>query len=157
MRPTPSFLAPPRHSGTVALMIRALSLTLACLAAGGCAALPVARELARPEQTVVSPPGEDGTRYLAVEGGALASPAAVRNRWHIVARQVCGGEYMKLSDASLSRRASGLTQTRVHEGYIRCVLPGESEPGATPKAPTAADATPPAQPRARRANLARNR
>ncbi len=103
----------------------------------------MARELARPEQTVVSPPGEDGTRYLAVEGSPLASAGAVRNRWRTVARQVCDGDYMKLSEASLSRRAGGVTRTRVHEGYIRCLLEGESERGAAPEAPTIADATPP--------------
>lgn len=129
-------------------------LALACLLAGGCAAAwPVVRELSRPEQTVVSPPGADGTRYLAVEGGPLASARALRSRWNVVARQVCEGEYIKLAETSLARRSGGSTRGRVHEGYLRCLLPGESEPGA---GPTVADAT--ASPRrARRANLARSR
>lgn len=134
------------------------SLALACVLMGGCAAWPVLREIARPEQTVVSPPGADGTRYLAVEGGGLASPAAVRTRWNVVARQVCAGEFMKLSEASLSRRQGGLTKTRIHEGYIRCLLPDEAEPGSKPQAPTLADANAPAPARrGRRANLARAR
>jgi hypothetical protein len=141
-------------------MIRTLhvaALSLACLM-GGCAAWPVLREVARPEQVVVSPPGEDGTRYLAVEGGGLASPSAVRSRWNVVARQVCGGELMKLSEASLSRRQGGLTRTRIHEGYIRCLLPDEAEPGSKPEAPTLADANAPNRSRrARRASLARTR
>jgi hypothetical protein len=126
-------------------------------AAGGCsaAALPVLRELTRPDQTVVSPAGEDGTRYLAVEGGPLASPAGLRSRWGVAARQVCEGDFMKLSEYTASRRQSGITRSRIHEGYIRCLLPGEQEPGA---GPTMAEAEAPARSRrGRRANVARTR
>jgi hypothetical protein len=114
----------------------------------------VLREAVRPEQTVVSPPGVDGTRYLAVEGGPLASASALRSRWHVAARRVCGGEPITLSDASVSRRHGGVTRSRIHEGYIRCLLPDESEPGT---GPTVADASATPPRRARRANLARAR
>jgi len=126
------------------------------LLAGGCShAWPVFRELTRPDQTVVSPPGDDGTRYLAVEGGRLSSPAALRSRWGVAARQVCEGEYIKLAESTALRRQGGTTRSRIHEGYIRCLLPDEREPAGA--GPTVADAeartTPPR--RARRANLAR--
>ena len=126
--------------------------------AGGCtaAALPVLRELARPDQTVVSPAGEDGTRYLAVEGGPLASPAGLRSRWGVVARQVCEGDFMKLAEFTASRRQSGITRSRIHEGYIRCLLPDEREPGAGPTI-AEAEAAPSSARRDRRANLSRTR
>lgn len=109
---------------------------------GGCAAAgPLLAELSRPDQTVVSPPGEDGTRYLAVESGPLIAPAALRTRWKATARRVCGGDYLRLSDGSASRREAGVTRRRIHEGYVRCLLPDESEPGGAPSAPTVAEAT----------------
>lgn len=92
------------------------------------------------ESTMVSPPGEDGTRYLSVEGGPLASPRALHTRWKATARRVCGGEYQELSAASLTRRQGGVTRARIHEGYVRCLLPDEAEPGGA-GAPTMADAT----------------
>jgi hypothetical protein len=127
-------------------------------AAGGCAAatLPVLRELTRPDRTVVSPAGEDGTRYLAVEGGPLASPAGLRSRWGMAARQVCEGDFMKLAESTASRRQSGITRSRIHEGYIRCLLPDEQEPGPGPTV-AEAQATPASSRRDRRANLARTR
>lgn len=133
-------------------------LPLAGLALGGCAAWPwVLREVTKPEQTTVSPAGEDGTRYLAVEGGPLASPAALRSRWNAVARQVCGGEYTRISDASMARRHAGVTRGRIHEGFIQCLLE-TSEPGAGPTAEDATAKRPRRAPRRdRRANLARTR
>lgn len=138
----------------------ALGLVAAAPFASGCAAAwPVLRELSRPDRTIVSPPGEDGTQYLAVEGGPLASPAGLRSRFSVVARQVCEGEYLELMEpTTTSRRSGGVTRSRMHEGYIRCLLPGEREPGPGATAgPTVADAeTKPSPPRrARRANLAR--
>jgi hypothetical protein len=133
-----------------------LLVVLVGLPLGGCAsAWPIAaRALAPSEQTVVSPPGEDGTQYLAVEGGPLSSPAGLRSRWGAVARQVCRGDYLTLSEAGVARRQGGVTRRRVHEGYLRCLLPGEREPGA---GPTVADATQARPRRVRRANLARSR
>lgn len=96
--------------------------------------------IARPEQTMVSPAGEDGTRYLAVEGGPLSSPRTLRTRWNATARRVCQGDFQRLSDGGTTRRADGITRSRVHEGYIQCLLPGESEPGQ-PGGPTVEDAT----------------
>lgn len=133
----------------------AFGLLVAGTLASGCAAAwPVLRELSRPDRTIVSPPGEDGTQYLAVEGGPLASPAGLRSRFSVVARQVCDGEYVKLMESTASRRSDGVTRSRVHEGYIRCLLPDEREPGAGPTQ-AEAEAKPSAPRRARRANLAR--
>jgi hypothetical protein len=130
------------------------TVALAFLPLAGCAAWPWAlREVARPEQTVVSPAGEDGTRYLAVEGGPLASPAGLRSRWNAAARQVCGGEHTRLSEASGSRRQGGITRGRIYEGYIRCLL----EPSEQGAGPTVADATAKRPTRSRSANLARTR
>lgn len=125
--------------------LRALGwLGLVGLAASGCGAvMPVfANALTHPDRTVVSPAGVDGTRYLAVESGPLTSPGALRTRWKATARQVCEGDYMRLSDASLSRQQAGVTRTRIHEGYVRCLLPGEQGPSDAPSAPTMADAPP---------------
>ncbi len=104
-----------------------------------CAAIPVLQHLARPERTTVSPPGEDGTRYLAVEGGPLASARTLKARWRSTAHKVCGGEYQPLFEGSSERRQAGVVQARVHEGYVQCVLPDGSEPGQ-PGSPTVADA-----------------
>lgn len=129
-------------------------LVVGPLASGCAAAWPVLRELSRPDRTIVSPPGDDGTQYLAVEGGPLASPAGLRSRWAVVARQVCEGEYVKLMESTASRRSDGVTRSRVHEGYIRCLLPDEREPGAGPTQ-AEAEAKPSSPRRGRRANLAR--
>jgi hypothetical protein len=127
------------------------------LLCAGCtaAAWPVLRELTRPDQTVVSPPGEDGTRYLAVEGGRLSSPAALRSRWGVAARQVCEGEYIKLAESTALRRQGGTTRSRIHEGYIRCLMPEEHEPTRAGPTVVEAEARPTPPRRARRANLAR--
>lgn len=137
-------------------LLVALGLVAAAPFASGCAAAwPVLRELSRPDRTIVSPPGDDGTQYLAVEGGPLASPAGLRSRWKVVARQVCEGEYLELMEPTTSsRRSGGVTRSRVHEGYIRCLLPGEREPGAGPTV-AEAEAKPAPRRRARRASLAR--
>ncbi|MCA9649075.1 MAG: hypothetical protein H6712_15890 [Myxococcales bacterium] len=124
-------------------------LVALCGMLGGCArALPLLTQLARPDQTVVSPPGEDGTRYLAVEGGPLSTSRALRSRWNATARRVCEGEFQRLGDDGSARRAMGVTRSRVHEGYIQCLMPSEVEPGQ-PGAPTMADASPRSAPRRR--------
>ncbi|MCX4245256.1 hypothetical protein [Paraliomyxa miuraensis] len=125
------------------LRVRLLAwLLVSGLGSGGCAvAKPLVASAIPSERTMVSPPGEDGTRYLAVEGGPLTSPRVLRSRWKATARRVCeGGEYQELSEASLARRQGGVTRTRTHEGYVRCLLPSEGEPGSV-GAPTMADAS----------------
>ena len=111
-------------------------------AAPGCAspAIPLLQQVAHPDSTTVSPPGEDGTRYLAVEGGPLTTPRRLKTRWNSAARKVCEGDFQRLSETTGTRTANGMTKARIHEGFIQCILPGEVEPGA-PGSPTAADAT----------------
>lgn len=116
---------------------------LACLllAPSGCAeAIPLLTHVARPDTVTASPPGEDGTRYLAIEGGPLSSARTLRTRWSATARKICRGEVQRLSESATTRRAAGVARARIHEGYFQCLLPDESEPGA-PGAPTVAEAT----------------
>ncbi|MEM9457131.1 MAG: hypothetical protein AAGF11_23335 [Myxococcota bacterium] len=114
---------------------------LACLAPLGCAALPLLPLAAPTDRTEISPPGEDGTQYVMVEGGRLTSAKLLERRWKSTVRQTCEGEAMELSQSSYARRQGGIVRSRIHEGYVRCVLPSEAEPGASPRAPTAAEAT----------------
>ncbi len=115
-------------------------LALGCTGLTGCVeALPVLQHLARAPETTVSPAGEDGTRYIAVEGRRLTSPRTLRGRWNRTARETCAGEYQTLSDSGASRRQGGVVRSRIHEGYIRCLAPDGSEPSV--EGPTVEDAT----------------
>lgn len=116
---------------------------LACLAPLGCAALPLLPLATPTDRTEISPPGEDGTQYVMVEGGRLTSAKILERRWKTTVRQICDGDAMELSQSSYARRQGGIVRHRIHEGYVRCVLPSGSEPGASPNAPTAAEATAP--------------
>lgn len=113
---------------------------IACLAPLGCSALPLLPHLAHPDRTEVSPPGEDGTRYVMVEGGRFSSPRALERRWRATVRRTCDGESQEVSEAGYARRQGGIVRRRVHEGYVRCLLPDGAEPSTSPDAPTVADA-----------------
>lgn len=104
-------------------------------------ALPVLQHVARPDTVTVSPMGEDGTRYLEVEGGPLSSDASVRNRWKVTARRVCQGDYVEIAESGHTQRTAGIARRRIHEGYIQCVEAEPVEPSTSPDAPTVADAT----------------
>lgn len=134
----------------VRILCSLLLLALA-LAVGGCAsAVPLLlSEAMRPDEVTISPAGEDGTRYLAVEGGPLSSARTLRTRWNATARKVCDGEFQRLSDAGTTRRADGITRSRIHEGFVQCLLPGDSEPGRA-GGPDLADATAKPSPTRRR-------
>ncbi len=138
---------------------RAIALSLGLLGTGACAeALPLASQLTQGPQTTVSPAGVDGTRYLAVETGRLTGARAVASRWRRTAHQVCDGDYQTLSDAGSTVRRGGVIRSRIHEGYIRCILPAGDEPDAN--GPSVADAKPttpqPARARRRPRAVARN-
>ncbi|MCA9712210.1 MAG: hypothetical protein KDK70_40615, partial [Myxococcales bacterium] len=91
----------------------------------GCAAVPyLPQAMAPSERTEVSPPGEDGTRYVMVEGGRFTAPRTLKRRWAATVRQTCDGESMELSQASSVRRQGGIVRSRIHEGYVRCLLEG---------------------------------
>lgn len=124
---------------SIAMLACGAMLALATSACATMPAWPLLAQAANSNETIVSPPGEDGTRYLSVEAGPLASPRRLRSRWNATARRVCEGDYQPLSETAAARRASGIVRARIHEGYFQCVLPGEEEPG-TPGAPTADDA-----------------
>jgi len=117
-----------------------LLLTLTLL--GGCAALPLLRHVPKGDQTTISPADEDGTRYISVEGGPLSSARSLHTRWKNTARQACEGDYQLISESGSARRHNGIIRSRTHEGFIQCLLPDGSEPGA-PQAPTMAEATTP--------------
>lgn len=113
------------------------------LTTSGCAAWPLLLQQAarpRPDTTTVSPAGEDGTRYVAVEGGRLTSDARLRSRWSSTSRRVCEGEFLEIARSSHTQRQAGVARRRVHEGFIRCVGAEPQEPSRSPSAPTMADA-----------------
>ncbi len=104
-------------------------------------AIPVLQHVARPDTVTVSPMGEDGTRYLEVEGGPLSSDASVRNRWKMTARRICQGDYTEITESGHTQRSAGIARRRIHEGYIQCLEAEPTEPSTSPDAPTVADAT----------------
>ena len=114
---------------------------MVCLGPLGCAALPVLQHVARPDTVTVSPMGEDGTRYLEVEGGPLSSEASVRNRWKVTARRICQGDYIEITESGYTQRTAGIARRRFHEGFIQCVQAEPTEPSTSADAPTLADAT----------------
>lgn len=94
------------------------------------------RTPAEPESVIVTPPAEDGTRYVAVQGDGMSSPQVLARQWKREAKKACEGDYVPINDAPGQTRRSGLVTARMHEGFIRCMIEGE-ELGGTPKRATA--------------------
>lgn len=111
--------------------MRLVSLLLLALA--GCT---ISRAPAEPESVVVTPPAEDGTRYVAVQGDGMSSPVVLARQWKREAKKACEGDYVLINDEPGQTRRQGLVTARMHEGFIRCMIEGE-ELGGTPKRATA--------------------
>ncbi len=99
------------------------------LALAGCT---IQRTPAEPESVVVSPPAEDGTRYVAVHGGPVSSPNVLARQWKREAKRACEGDYVTINDEPGTSRRGGLVAERMHEGFVRCMIEGE-ELGGPPK------------------------
>jgi hypothetical protein len=65
---------------------------------------------------------EDGSQYVRVDGGVLSSEAGITREWKRAAEKTCDGEYMVLSDAGFERKKYGVTVSRTHEGYVKCIV-----------------------------------
>ncbi len=101
------------------------------LAAAGCT---IQRTPAEPESVVVTPPAEDGTRYVAVHGGPVSSPGVLARQWKREAKRACEGDYVLINDEPGSTRRGGVIAQRMHEGFVRCVIEEEELGGAPVKA-----------------------
>ncbi len=96
----------------------------------------IQRTPAEPESVVVTPPAEDGTRYVAVQGDGLSSPQVLARQWKREAKRACEGDYVLINDEPGHTRRGGLVTQRMHEGFIRCMIEDE-ELGGTPNAASA--------------------
>lgn len=114
--------------------MRLVPLLLLILA--GCT---ISRAPAEPESVVVTPPAEDGTRYVAVQGDGMASPNVLARQWKREAKKACEGDYVLINDEPGQTRRRGLVTARMHEGFIRCMIEGE-EIGGAPKRANAKNA-----------------
>ncbi|MBV1862702.1 MAG: hypothetical protein KUG77_30045 [Nannocystaceae bacterium] len=111
--------------------MRIVSLLL--LAVAGCS---ISQAPAEPESVVVTPPAEDGTRYVAVQGDGMSSPQVLARQWKREAKKACEGDYVLINDEPGQTRRRGMVTARMHEGFVRCMIENE-ELGGTPKRATA--------------------
>lgn len=103
------------------------------LAVAGCT---IQRTPAEPENVTVTPPAEDGTRYVAVRGDRMSSPQILARQWKREAKRACDGDYVLINDEPGERRRAGFVTERLHEGFVRCMIEDE-ELGGTPRRATA--------------------
>lgn len=82
----------------------------------------------------VSPRAEDGTRYLSVHAPRRMAPQTLQRRWSRAATEACEGDYLLLSETQFEQRTAGVVSGRTHEGYVRCILPGEADDAAPSEA-----------------------
>lgn len=99
------------------------------LALTGCT---IQRAPAEPESVVVTPPAEDGTRYIAVQGDGTTSPQMLARQWKREAKRACDGDYVLINDEPGQTRRRGLVTQRLHEGFVRCMIEDE-EIGGSPQ------------------------
>jgi len=79
------------------------------------------------DEVEVSPPGEDGTRYVAIRSGRQTAPRMLERKWTKLASEACQGDYMLMSDGASEQTRAGVVVARVHEGFVRCLLPEAAE------------------------------
>lgn len=110
------------------------SVALILLALGSCTITRT--ESSEPDNVTVTPPAEDGTRYVAVRGDGMTPPQTLARQWKREAKKACDGDYVTINDEPGSTRRSGFVTERMHEGFVRCMIEGE-EIGGDPKRATA--------------------
>jgi len=103
---------------------------LLLLALVGCT---IQRTPTEPENVTVTPPAEDGTRYVAVHGDGMSSPNLLARQWKREAKRACEGDYMLINDEPGQTRRGGFVTERMHEGFIRCMIEDEELGGSPPK------------------------
>lgn len=101
------------------------------LAVAGCS---IQRAPKEPENVTVTPPAEDGTRYVAVHGDGMASPQMLARQWKREAKRACEGDFVTINDEPGMTRRGGFVTERLHEGFIRCMLETEEVGGAPERA-----------------------
>lgn len=109
---------------TVAVRLLAI---LVAISASGCISVSLQRKPTADDSIEVSPPGEDGTRYVAVRSGRRTRADALERKWTRVATQACEGDYVLMSDGSSEQRRAGVLTSRTHEGFVRCLMPAQAE------------------------------
>ncbi|MBL4684312.1 MAG: hypothetical protein JKY37_06965 [Nannocystaceae bacterium] len=97
------------------------------LGLSGCVSLSVKRKPADDDSVQVSPPGEDGTRYVAISSGRRTAPATLKRKWTRVASAACDGDYVLMSEGQSAQRRAGVITGRTHEGFVRCLIPAQVE------------------------------
>ncbi len=102
-------------------------VVLALVGLSGCISLSLKRKPAPDDSVQVSPPGEDGTRYVAVRSGRRTPPASLERKWTRAATAACEGDYLLMSDGQSEQRKAGIITARTHEGFVRCLMPAQSE------------------------------
>lgn len=107
--------------------MRAMALVLLVL--GGCS---VQRAPVEPENVTVTPPAEDGTRYIAVRSDGMTPPQTLARQWKREAKRTCDGDYVLINEAGGQTKRAGFTTERLHEGFVRCMIEDE-EIGGTPE------------------------
>ena len=109
-----------------------MRVAVTALLAAVLAGCTVQRAPREPDAVTVTPPAEDGTRYIAVSGGPTASASGLRRVWKREAKKACQGDYMLINDEPGHTRRGGLETQRMHEGFVRCLIEGE-ELGGPPR------------------------
>ncbi len=104
-------------------------MALILLALGSCS---IQRAPAEPENVTVTPPTEDGTRYIAVHGDGMSPPQVLARQWKREAKRTCDGDYVVINDEPGQTRRGGAVTQRMHEGFVRCMIENE-ELGGTPE------------------------
>ena len=102
-------------------------LVLACgLASSGCAnpAMAVPAAMAYRPPNAIAVQNEDGSHYVLVEAGTRTRPGALPRMWKKKAKNICGGDYLVLSEMGHAQKRQGVRKDLAsHEGWVRCISP----------------------------------
>jgi hypothetical protein len=78
------------------------------------------------EEEVYSTPTGDGSHYIAIFADPKTPSGSMQRRWVKHATKVCEGDYLVLSENASERRRGGFVESRVYEGWVRCLSPDVS-------------------------------
>ena len=126
IRPARLFWASQGAGGSFETMLR-LRLLLCALfvAPTGCAALrDVLTEPTNDDaEEVYATPTGDGSHYIAIFSEPETPAVSMARRWKREATKVCEGDYLVMSENAAERRSGGQVESKVHEGWVRCLSP----------------------------------